>query len=537
MARKTRETAGQTTLNENLNGNSKNSGTNFVKLGNIGGHEFEKLIADALTKLDFQNVHVVSKGPDGGVDISAEQKTKLGTIVKFYIECKHWPDASIGRPVVQKLDSAVRSGKADKGMIITSGTFSAQAIGYAEKVGIDLVDGDAIKKILKNAGVDFDHHVAPSQTTPISDRSAVESFVNEYLKKRETENLKSISIEKIAIKLRPTYFCHFKINSIFSTSVGVIYTINEESYILVDAYGNQLDNSMLEALHSFLNNSENVQPQTIRDIEVTTPEKRIPARELMDFMKKNIQKTYATDVSYYGSNNRSYTKMCVPSITDIDIIEATEAMVPEWLLSFSLNESKHSLRALDFFGTFSIIEDTSSTCQICKQALKRAVLCDECSKIVCLRHTCKCKNCGKSLCTNCRKEKKSWLILSDSFCKSCYGTVAKSEKEKNSGEGSFDSLVARLLKTKPISTLSSFTFPVSLIGIVVNFFVTLIAIYFVGVAVGVLDGLKDKPALCLVYFLLGLLLIALTFLCVFYIFWFPFYFVYRLIKKIFGGKR
>ena len=254
-------------------------------------------------------------------------------------------------------------------------------------------------------------------------------------------------------------------------------------------------------------------------------------------MKKNIQKTYATDVSYYGSNNRSYTKMCVPSITDIDIIEATEAMVPEWLLSFSLNESKHSLRALDFFGTFSIIEDTSSTCQICKQALKRAVLCDECSKIVCLRHTCKCKNCGKSLCTNCRKEKKSWLILSDSFCKSCYGTVAKSEKEKNSGEGSFDSLVARLLKTKPISTLSSFTFPVSLIGIVVNFFVTLIAIYFVGVAVGVLDGLKDKPALCLVYFLLGLLLIALTFLCVFYIFWFPFYFVYRLIKKIFGGKR
>jgi len=43
---------------------------------------------------------------------------------KILVECKHQPNSSIGRPVVQKLDSAIRHDNAKHGLIITTGRIS-----------------------------------------------------------------------------------------------------------------------------------------------------------------------------------------------------------------------------------------------------------------------------------------------------------------------------------------------------------------------------------------------------------------------------
>ena len=69
---------------------------------------------------------------------------------KIIVECKHHPSRTVGRPVVQKLDSAIRKANARKGMIITTGRFSKAARQYAEElwiVEIEFVDYEKLSPI------------------------------------------------------------------------------------------------------------------------------------------------------------------------------------------------------------------------------------------------------------------------------------------------------------------------------------------------------------------------------------------------------
>lgn len=93
-----------------------------VFLDKMSGFEFEDLIADILTRLELGKVEKVLYTQDGGRDILV--RSPNGLIV---VECKHHPKGSIGRPVVQKLHSAVITSKALKGILVTTGHFTKEA--------------------------------------------------------------------------------------------------------------------------------------------------------------------------------------------------------------------------------------------------------------------------------------------------------------------------------------------------------------------------------------------------------------------------
>lgn len=71
-----------------------------VLLDRMSGFEFEELIADMLTRLQYGSVEKILYTQDGGRDILI--RSSDGLIV---VECKHHPKGCIGRPVVQKLQS------------------------------------------------------------------------------------------------------------------------------------------------------------------------------------------------------------------------------------------------------------------------------------------------------------------------------------------------------------------------------------------------------------------------------------------------
>lgn len=105
----------------------------------MDGYEFQEFVANLFKELGFKNIELGPPTADGGIDISMEQRTHIGS-VKYTVECKHHPGSSVGRPVVQKLHSAVvHRPVLDKGIIITTGHFSSPAIKYAEEVGIELI--------------------------------------------------------------------------------------------------------------------------------------------------------------------------------------------------------------------------------------------------------------------------------------------------------------------------------------------------------------------------------------------------------------
>ena len=70
---------------------------------------------------------------DGGKDIIVYSPE--GPI---FVECKDWGNTPVGRPVVQKLHSAVITEGAIKGIIMTTGTFSQEAYDYVNKYGLPI---------------------------------------------------------------------------------------------------------------------------------------------------------------------------------------------------------------------------------------------------------------------------------------------------------------------------------------------------------------------------------------------------------------
>lgn len=116
---------------------------------------FERLCQRILRESGFIRVDVSGKSGDGGIDGIGVLRVNL---VSFHVlfQAKRWR-SSVGASVVRDFRGAMM-GRAEKGLIITTGTFSADARKEATRDGatvIDLVDGEALCQLLKdlNLGV------------------------------------------------------------------------------------------------------------------------------------------------------------------------------------------------------------------------------------------------------------------------------------------------------------------------------------------------------------------------------------------------
>lgn len=111
---------------------------------------FERLAQRILRESGFTRVEVSGRSGDGGIDGIGVLRVNL---VSFHVlfQCKRWK-GSVGASVVRDFRGAM-VGRADKGLIITTGTFTADARREATRDGapaIDLVDGEAVCGLLKD---------------------------------------------------------------------------------------------------------------------------------------------------------------------------------------------------------------------------------------------------------------------------------------------------------------------------------------------------------------------------------------------------
>lgn len=111
---------------------------------------FERLCQRLLRESGFTQVEVTGKSGDGGID--GKGVVKIGGLLSFHVifQCKRYA-GSVSPSVVRDFRGAM-IGRADKGLIITTGTFSREAKAEAQRDGatpIDLIDGDDLAKKLK----------------------------------------------------------------------------------------------------------------------------------------------------------------------------------------------------------------------------------------------------------------------------------------------------------------------------------------------------------------------------------------------------
>lgn len=123
--------------------------TNCLTSARMDPSAFERLSQRLLREAGFIKVEVRGKTGDGGIDGVGVLRVNLVSF-QVYFQCKRWK-GSVGSKEIRDFRGALQ-GRADKGLFITTGTFTSQASEEATRDGaiaIDLIDGDRLCDLLK----------------------------------------------------------------------------------------------------------------------------------------------------------------------------------------------------------------------------------------------------------------------------------------------------------------------------------------------------------------------------------------------------
>jgi len=413
-----------------------------ISLETMDGYEFQKFVANLFKKLGFKNVKVGPPTADGGIDISMEQRSHVGP-VKFIVECKHHPERSIGRPVVQKLHSAVmHTPVLDKGIIATSGHFSNQAIKYAEEVGIELIDINKLKELARKVRLSLE--VKPSllidNCFPISSRSKVIDELFSFLQSDLIGFSKdSANIKEVGLMLLPSYMVDYSMNATFSTSVGVIHSIDDRSTLFLSGdKGEPIKPIITDPLLSQRHKISELDEGDLKEVKLTRKAQFVMThKEMKGIAVSVLRKLYTKTVSYYGANNVHYTKTCTPRKRNITLMDIKRVYLPIWNIAFSILKKEYAVLGtenpykLNVLPSYMLkvpeawgVTTYPDNCMICSRDMeKKKYVCNECGLITCDKDSFECKLCGKMVCREHTAFKRKFLILRDKYCHRC----AKSE--------------------------------------------------------------------------------------------------------------
>lgn len=362
----------------------------LLKLDGLDGYQFEELIAKIMKKKGYENVKVTPKSRDMGKDII--MKNSKGEVV--LVECKH--QSFVGRPIIQKLQGAMnyeeqKSQKEVKGIIVTSGSFSKEAIDYNKEIGqeIELIDGKELRSLCEKLNVVILNGKVQILTN--------QSFKN--LNKEESKNLTQKGFSKIywnkehkpIISTNLEFFpaCCIKYNLNFSThtSVGCIDNYSDSGEIIIDGVtGKDLDEGVEDFFFSGKLNTE--------EIAEKEEKKKIPfeftENDIEEHAINSITEEHTHNVNYIGNNNVNYSKMCIPKRRDIDIKQFLPIYLPIWKNEIKIMKMNYEQKFYVKGDSQFYLIDELKKCKICgkeEDNYEDVNLCPECGRIVCHNHT------------------------------------------------------------------------------------------------------------------------------------------------------
>lgn len=125
---------------------------------------FERLVVELLLSMGYGGSRkdagqAIGKSGDEGIDgVISEDRLGLDIV---YLQAKKW-EGTVGRPEIQRFVGALHGKRAKKGVFITTGSFSAEAVAYVDHIDpkIVLIDGRRLAELM----IDFDVGVNTAAT-------------------------------------------------------------------------------------------------------------------------------------------------------------------------------------------------------------------------------------------------------------------------------------------------------------------------------------------------------------------------------------
>lgn len=408
-----------------------------VSLDHMDGFEFQQFVAHLFEKLGYGKTEEILTTGDAGRDVTI--RSSDGSLI--VIECKHHTKGTVGRPVVQKLHSAVITARAKKGFVVTTGRFSDAAIEYARSLGsiIELVDSRVlydmanrshIRVIRKGEKTDV-YQVIPPSAEFVS-QSVVEHLIGNALS--HPKNPEQLAENKIMkIHFTPVYNIQYNLNEDFSTTVGVIHSIRiHKDHVLLNGENGQLLQRQLSKM--ITPNLVAYWNPSISEASFSSGKFALDYSSIKSMALKQIQQKNTTTVGYYGANNVYYTKNCVPQISKILIQSITQVYLPIITTKCSILSRQHQLMLCGNQKEVAILQSDAGKCEICGKELENErLLCNSCGKIVCapsfMGHSYTCEVCSKTICKECAYWTRKYLLFKKKICKECSEEVEKKGKK------------------------------------------------------------------------------------------------------------
>jgi restriction system protein len=139
-------------LAEDANTTSKNYREQAIELMlSLPASGFERLSQRLLREAGFTQVVVTGQSGDGGIDGHGTLQINPLLSFKVLFQCKRY-SKSVSPSHVRDFRGAM-AGRADKGIIVTTGSFTAEAKREASRDGvppIELIDGEKLVDLLKS---------------------------------------------------------------------------------------------------------------------------------------------------------------------------------------------------------------------------------------------------------------------------------------------------------------------------------------------------------------------------------------------------
>ena len=336
---------------------------------------------------------------------------------EIIVECKHQPHSAVGRPVVQKLDSAIRKANAQKGMIITTGRVAKSARQYADEldgVEIEFVESAKLSCIAQTTGLLRSSSYIDRDTTlalkTIPDRDFPKIFRDSIFSEPRFIVGTGSDLDQFNVTRTTSYegffVGDFSASGQLNTAVRV-FSASWEGTVLVAVDGGNcsisktgLPEQRLLPLAQVLESSAGSSSPPI-----------IQAHQAMSLMKEHLVGTCSRAVRYTGGNNVTYVRKVRPKSRSVHITNVRLVYFPRQRFMLRTGKTLHIGDVREEDDRFLVHSATLSRCCVCGRETTEE---------------------SQVLCAVCHEAAHAWSFLTpDSYrCCCCGATVCRKDTRR-----------------------------------------------------------------------------------------------------------
>jgi restriction endonuclease Mrr len=388
-------------------------------LDDLSGFEFEDLMEDVFRTLGYENVRQAARTADEGRDVLMEEVVD-GTRRAVVVECKH--TETVGRPVVQKLHSAISTFEFDgpkRGIVVTTGRFTGPAAEYADRLSetddpypIELIDGRDLREIAEEVGLDLYNGrieiLCEETLRPYDPAGSVATPVAEAF--RDVRNVDSAALPapRAHVDVRPVVTVTAEVDATFETSVGVIHRVDERSSVVVHADRGQptvVDEAVARLVTENGHATVDLEDERLRERFDSVDVRRFGRTRTgyREWTVERLREAHTTTVTYTGDNNVTYEKTCEPNQSDVSVQSIEPVYLPKVRQVTELHAYTYPYEYYAAGPSRVTIEDGIRQCVHCETDGTDATYtyCDNCGSINCGSHIRTERLEGAPVCTGC----------------------------------------------------------------------------------------------------------------------------------------